>query len=287
MPTRRQFLRNSALLAGALMLPGSLLSAARRKRIVILHTNDFHSRLEPFAANHPKYPGQGGIEKLKTMIDEAAKDADDFLLLDCGDVFQGTAYFNTFGGVPEFEWMNRAGYTASTLGNHDFDMGIDHLAMMIEKYAKFTFVNCNYDLSNSPLKSLVKPYITTKKAGVKIGITGVGIQPEGLIPDHLCKGVVYRDPIHHVQKTVDLLRNKHHCQIVIVLSHLGYQYPTAQIDDCKLAAATQGINFIFGGHTHSFLESPVTIKNSAGKDVTVNQAGWAGLRLGKVVLERN
>lgn len=285
MPTRREFIKKSIWLGAVLAFPGGLLAGLRKKKLLILHTNDFHSRLESFPADHPKYAGQGGIARLKTMIDEAKNGADAHLLLDCGDVFQGTPYFNSFGGIPEYQWMNTAGYTASTLGNHDFDMGIEHLAEMITKYAEFSVVNCNYDLSETPLKNLVKPYITVKRAGVKIGITGLGIDPAGLIPDHLCKGVKYNDPVASLKDTVKTLKKKEKCNLVIVLSHLGYEYKTGQIDDRKLAAKTSGIDMILGGHTHTFLDAAVKLKNADGKDVIVNQAGWAGLRLGKISLE--
>ena len=285
MPTRREFIKSSIWLGAALALPGGLMAGFRKRQLLILHTNDFHSRMESFPADHPKYPGQGGIARLKTLIDEARKECDSHLLLDCGDVFQGTPYFNTFGGIPEYRWMNKAGYTASTLGNHDFDLGIEHLADMIRRQAAFNMVNCNYDLQETPLKNLVKPYLVVRRAGIKIGITGLGINPSGLIPEHLCKGVKYNDPVAAVQATANQLKQKEHCRLVIVLSHLGYEYKTEQIDDLKLAAKTRNIDMILGGHTHTFLDAPVTVKNTDGKDVIVNQAGWAGLRLGKITLE--
>jgi 5'-nucleotidase len=260
-------------------------SKLKRKQLTVLHTNDFHSRLEPFPLNHPKYAGQGGIARLKTLIDRNRENGET-LLLDCGDIFQGTPYFNRFGGVPELEWMNEAGYDAATLGNHDFDMGVQHLATMIAKHSLFRFVNCNYDFSGTALDGHIHRDTIIEKAGLRIGITGVGINPEGLIPSHLCEGIVYRDPVSAVQERTDTLKQSYNCDIVILLSHLGYAYDSPQIDDRKLAAATHGIDLILGGHTHTFLEEPVTLLNKKGKTVTVNQAGWAGLRLGKISLEK-
>lgn len=287
MPTRREFLRNSSLLAGGLLLaPDALFAKREAQKLLILHTNDFHSRLESFPDNHPKYPGQGGIARLKTLIDQQRSSGDFSLLLDCGDVFQGTPYFNRFGGVPEYKWMNMAGYEATTLGNHDFDMGMEHLADLIHNYARFAVVNCNYDVSKTPLKGLIKPFLVVKKGKLKIGITGVGINPEGLIPAHLCLNMVYNDPVSSVQEQVDILNKKMHCDTVIVLSHLGFEYPGNQISDKKLAADTHGIQFILGGHTHTFLnDGPVGIDNKKGRKVVVNQAGWAGLVLGTLRLD--
>lgn len=285
MPTRRTFLRNSAILAGGMLLPAELL-AARKRSLLVLHTNDFHSRLEPFPADHPKYPGMGGIEQLKTLINEARAGRDDTLLLDSGDIFQGTPYFNRFGGVPELEWMNLAGYEACTLGNHDFDMGVDHLAAVLKDHARFAVVNCNYDLSDTPLKDIVKPYHVVKRGGIRVGVTGVGIDPAGLIPDHLCKGVVYRDPAKSLQPVVDHLRRRLRCKVVIVLSHLGFQYKDERISDLKLAPALRGVNLILGGHTHTFLDQSVAIEDAGNKLTKISQSGWAGLRLGKIEFKR-
>jgi 5'-nucleotidase len=285
MPTRRQFLRNSAILAGGVLLtPDELWAARAEQSLMILHTNDFHSRLDSFPDNHPKYAGQGGIARLKTLMDEARSKNEHCLLLDCGDVFQGTPYFNRFGGVPEYKWMNMAGYEATTLGNHDFDMGMEHLAGLIRNHARFGFVNCNYGLENTPLNTLIQPRHLVKKGRLKIGITGVGVNPEGLIPADLCRGVVYKDPVKSVQEQVDFLRNKEKCDVVVVLSHLGFEYPGNQISDRKLAAETHGIDVILGGHTHTFLEAPLNAVNKKNSPVIVSQAGWAGLQLGHIKL---
>lgn len=269
--------------AGSLYVPEWLhgRSAGYKRGIRILHTNDFHSHVDPFPANHPLHANMGGIENLRSLILDNRPLDESFLLLDCGDIFQGTPYFNLFGGVPEMIWMNHAGYHATTLGNHDFDNGVEKLAELL-KHANFPAVNCNYDFHETALNNMVKPYQIFKRSGIKIGITGVGIDLDGLVQAPLRKGVVYRDPVEWVQKTVDHLRKKEHCEMIIVLSHLGYQYPGNKIDDQKLAKATNGIDLILGGHTHTFLDEPVKFKNISGKEVIINQAGWAGLRLGKI-----
>lgn len=274
-------------MALGLVLPNNAMAKNKKKKrkLVILHTNDFHSRIEPFADNHPKYPGQGGIAALKAQIDAVMTTEKNVLLLDCGDIIQGTPYFNLFGGVVEIEWMNKIGYTASTLGNHDFDGGMENLAKLI-KQAKFPFINCNYEVKNTALENLIKPYLIIKKHGLKIGITGVGINPEGLIPGHLCKGVVYSDPVEALQKVSKELKKKQHCDLVICLSHLGYQYTnTLQVSDKILASKSQYTDIILGGHTHTFLDKPDNIVSEFGKNVSVHQAGWAGLRLGKIEVE--
>lgn len=288
LPTnRRKFLKQLALLTGGVLLIPEALNASqtrKKKRLVILHTNDFHSRVEPFADNHPKYPGQGGIKALKSLIDEERKKEKNVLLLDCGDIIQGTPYFNLFGGNVEIEWMNKIGFNASTLGNHDFDGGMENLKKLINK-AKFPFINCNYDFEKSILKEAIIPYKILKIQNLKVGITAVGINPKGLVPDHLCTGIQYLDPVESVNKIARLLKKEKHCDYVICLSHLGYEYKNDLVSDSVLATKTRNIDLILGGHTHTFLDAPVTLNNADGKPVIVNQAGWAGLRLGRIVAE--
>ncbi len=287
MGSRREFIRNGLLTSAGLMLAPEALKAeflSRKKRITILHTNDFHSHLDPFPDNHPVYPGMGGSAHLRSLIADHKPDDNNYLLLDCGDIFQGTPYFNVFGGVAELEWMNLAGYHATTLGNHDFDNGVEKLAEVL-KHAQFAVVNCNYEFTGTVLQDKILEYKIFTFGRKKVGVTGLGINPDGLILKHLVKGVVYRDPVASVQKTVDTLRKKEKCDMVIVLSHLGYHYDSERIDDRKVAARTSGIDLILGGHTHTFLDAPVTVRNLSGSDVTINQAGWAGLRLGKIVLD--
>lgn len=265
---RKRFLQQMAIMAAAAALPmdamaKTLQSASNsgnkksqdRLDLLLLHTNDLHSRIEPFPANHPM-AGKGGIANLATLIQQHRKQHPHVLLLDCGDVFQGTPYFNLFGGAVEYQWMQNMGYHATTMGNHDFDNGIEHLANMLEKNPGVGMLNCNYQLHNTPLKDLVQPHKIIQIAHKKIGITAVGISPENLILERMIPGLVYQDPVTQVQKTVDYLRNEAHCDAVFVISHLGYSYDTSKIDDLKLAAQTHGITAIVGGHTHTFWKKP-------------------------------
>ncbi|MEY4465408.1 MAG: hypothetical protein RLZZ465_1038 [Bacteroidota bacterium] len=289
---RKRFLQQMATITAGALLPadaiGQLLQgdanhrkSEERLELLLLHTNDLHSRIEPFPANHP-LAGKGGIANLATLIQQHKQQNPNVLLLDCGDVFQGTPYFNLFGGALEYQWMQNMGYHATTMGNHDFDNGIDHLANMLEKNPGIAMLNCNYDLSKTRLKNLVKPYKLVKMGGKTIGITGVGISPENLILDRMIPGLVYQEPVVALQKTVDYLRNEAHCDAVFVISHLGYSYDTDKIDDLKLAAQTHGITAIVGGHTHTFLDKATEVKNAVQQTVLVNQAGWGGLMLGQL-----
>jgi 5'-nucleotidase len=292
MTNRRRFIKRSLLfLGGTLTLPyievfAKPLSLENKKtrRICVLHTNDFHSHFEAFPSTHPTWPNQGGILQLGGLIQQIRSEEENVLLFDCGDVFQGTPYFNFFEGKPELQWMEKMGYHAGTLGNHDFDLGIDHLAKLKSTNA-IPLVNCNYDFENTSLKNLVKTHIIIEKNGLKIGVTGASIHLQGLLTEDMYRGIIYHDPVIPVQNEVNFLRNKEKCDLVFVLSHLGYEYQDDKIDDLKLAKKTHGIDAILGGHTHTFLEKPTEVQNSKGKTVIVNQAGWAGLQLGKLVFE--
>ena len=233
---RKRFLQQMATITAGALLPadaiGQLLQgdanhrkSVERLELLLLHTNDLHSRIEPFPANHP-LAGKGGIANLATLIQQHKQQNPNVLLLDCGDVFQGTPYFNLFGGALEYQWMQNMGYHATTMGNHDFDNGIDHLANMLEKNPGIAMLNCNYDLSKTRLKNLVKPYKLVKMGGKTIGITGVGISPENLILDRMIPGLVYQEPVVALQKTVDYLRNEAHCDAVFVISHLKMTFRT-------------------------------------------------------------
>lgn len=284
MQTRRKFIKQSAVFGlGLAFLPFHELNASNKsKRLVILHTNDFHSRFEPFPSNHRKWPNQGGISRLTSLITKIKQENEHVILLDSGDVFQGTPYFNIFKGNPELEWIKKMNYDATTIGNHDFDLGIDHLASIRTQY-KTPTINCNYSINHPQLKELIKPYKIIKRGSLKIGITGVGIDLNGLLAPTAYKGIIYNDPILKLQATVDHLRKKENCDFVIVLSHLGYKYDSDKIDDIKLAQRTTGIDLILGGHTHTFLNKPTRIINPDGKAVLVNQAGWAGIELGQII----
>ena len=177
--------------------------------------------------------------------------------------------------------MSAMGYDAATLGNHDFDNGIDGLVNKMP-FANFPFVNCNYDVKDTALEGKLKKSIILHKNGLKIGILGVGIDLTGLVPDANWKGIQYHNPIIAADNEARYLKLDQHCDMVICLSHLGYQYDTFKPSDLMLASNTKHIDVILGGHTHTFLEKPVTIMNAIGNFVTINQVGWAGLRLGRL-----
>jgi len=237
---RRQFL-NSIIIGTAGF---SLLSASKTKikKLTILHTNDTHSHIDPFPNNHSKYPGQGGIFARQKAIEKARSNADHLLLLDAGDIFQGTPYFNLYGGKIEFEAMTAMGYDAATMGNHDFDGGLDGFKNAL-KFAKFPFICSNYDFSNTVLKNKTIPYKIIRKGKLKIGILGIGVALEGLVSPELYQKTVYQNPFVKAQEYADLLRNELKCNLVICLSHLGYQQKN-QVDDINLAKKTSNIDLI-------------------------------------------
>lgn len=283
MQSRRAFLKNMALGSGLLSLnafPFEAL-AAQDFKLTILHTNDTHSRLEPFPADDKKFAGQGGVAARAAAIAAIRKEQQHVLLLDAGDIFQGTPYFNEYKGEPEMKAMSMMGYDCATMGNHDFDLGIEGFLQQLP-HANFPFVVANYDFKKTALDQKIKPYITIKKGPLKIGIFGLGIQLYGLVPKENYKGIWYNDPVSTAIDVVYELKNKENCDMVICLSHLGFSYEGKRVSDKVLAAQTQDIDLIIGGHTHTFLDEPVTMINRVGKPVIINQVGWAGLRLGQI-----
>jgi 5'-nucleotidase len=283
MQNRREFLKTS--LAGAVLSavasPLSLQATEVKTPLTILHTNDVHSHIEPFADDDKKYPGLGGAAHRATILDNIRKKSDNVLVLDAGDIFQGTPYFNFFQGDLEIDLMNKMRYDAATIGNHDFDGGIDTLAKQITR-SNFPFVNCNYDFTNTPVAGKVHKHVVIKKGKLKIGITGCGVELNGLVPDKLYVNTKYLDPVKCVQEQVDILKYEKKCHLIICLSHLGYKYDNAKVSDIVLAKQTTNIDLIIGGHTHTFLEKPDVQKNKDGKDVLINQVGWAGIQIGQL-----
>lgn len=282
---RRTFIKRSAA-AGAFAGVGSLglLSFAPEKKlkhITILHTNDVHSHIEPFEIDHAQFPGLGGAAKRYTLIQEIRRENKNTLLLDAGDIFQGTPFFNFYGGELEFKLMSKMGYDAATIGNHDFDNGIDGLYAQLP-HAQFQFLSANYDFSQTIMDGKVKPYQVFVKDGIRIGVFGLGIELEGLVGKDLYKETRYLDPVGIAQDTVKKLKEEEKCQLVICLSHLGYKYRNEKISDMILAGLTKDIDLIIGGHTHTFLPKPTIAQNSEGKNVLINQVGWAGVNLGRI-----
>ena len=282
---RRKFLHQTAAAAiltsvGGLTLPSF---TKKKKHITILHTNDTHSRIEPFEASHHRHANKGGVARRATLVERIRKENANTLLLDAGDIFQGTPYFNYFGGELEFKLMSMLKYDVATIGNHDFDNSIEGLYKQLPN-ANFDFVSANYDFKNTVLDTHVKPYKIILKDGVKIGIFGLGIELEALVDPKMYKETKYLDPLEIAQDMSRILKEEEQCDLVICLSHLGYFYkrnPT-KISDLNLAKNTKNIDLIIGGHTHTFLPKPTIVRNSADKNMLVNQVGAYGINLGRV-----
>jgi 5'-nucleotidase len=290
---RRDFIQKTMASSALLSLGGLSLSSfgtPHLKKITILHTNDVHSHIDPFPATDPKNPNMGGVARRAAVIASIREENKNVLLLDAGDIFQGTPYFNYYGGELEFKLMSMMQYDLATIGNHDFDNGIDGLLAQMP-HAKFEFVNANYDFRNTVLDSFVKPYKIFKKEGVKIGVFGLGIELEGLVDRKLYKETVYHNAIEVAQDISRKLKEDEKCDLIICLSHLGFQYKTEpeRPSDINLARQTKNIDLILGGHTHTFLDKPVIEKNSLGKEVLINQVGCYGINLGRIdfYLDRN
>ena len=282
---RRDFIQNTvagtALLAGGMSL--SSFATAPKRHLTVLHTNDVHSHIDPFPMTDPRNPNMGGVARRAALIESIRMENPNVLLLDAGDIFQGTPYFNYYGGEIEFKLMSMMKYDAATLGNHDFDNGIEGFYAQLP-HANFEFVSANYDFSKTDLAGLVKPYKIFNKGGIKVGVFGLGIELAGLVDPMMYKETVYLDPLEVSHDVVKQLKEIEKCDVVIALSHLGYKYnnDTQKISDVMLAALTKDIDLIIGGHTHTFLKKPTILENAAGKEVLVNQTGCFGLNLGRI-----
>ncbi len=288
---RRKFIQNTAtasLIAGTGIWSNTALAngwlstdkpKSDLKKITILHTNDTHSHIEPI--NGGRNDGRGGVARRAALINKVRAENSNTLLLDCGDIFQGTPYFNFYGGELEIKLMSMMGYDAATIGNHDFDNGIEGLYKQLP-HANFDFVISNYDFSNTIMDGHTKAYKVILKDGVRIGIFGVGIELEGLVSPAMFKETKYLDPVTISQDMVKVLREKEACDIVICMSHLGYKYGGDKVSDVTLASKTAGIDLIIGGHTHTFLDQPELVVNAVGENVMVNQVGCYGINVGRI-----
>lgn len=283
---RRKFIQQSgasALFLGVGSLGLQSFVKEGSKHITILHTNDVHSHIEPFPANAPRNANMGGAARRATLIEGIRQENPNTFLFDAGDMFQGTPYFNYYGGELEFKLMSIMGYDAATIGNHDFDAGIEGLHKQLP-HAKFDLLSANYDFSNTVMHTKVKPYKVFVKDGIKIGVFGLGIELNGLVDPKMYKETTYIDPVSIAQDTSRMLNDEEKCDLVVCLSHLGYNYKknSDKISDLKLASLTNGIDLIIGGHTHTFLKKPTVMKNNLGKNMLINQVGWGGINLGRI-----
>lgn len=303
MITRRRFLKASVAGGAALAFPQSALSllaprshpsigaplldvAAGETLITILHTNDTHSQIDPIGDNDKQYAGKGGVARRATLVKRLRQENPNTLMIDAGDVFQGTPYFNFYKGEVEYKSMSLIGYDVVTLGNHDFDNGVNALAAAM-KFAKFDFVSSNYDVSGTPLQSRVKPYAVRVLGGVRIGLFGLGISPVGLITPDNFTGVKYSDPVEAARGIVKTLRERERCTLVIGMSHLGYYAKPKdnEIGDSQVAAQVDGIDFIASGHTHTFMTKPVVTKSPSGGNTIIFQVGKSGIYVGRIDLK--
>jgi 5'-nucleotidase len=267
--------------------PFSAFAKEELVKITILHTNDVHSRIEPFPMSDPKWPGLGGVARRAALISGIRALEKNVLLLDVGDIFQGTPYFNLYGGELELKLMTQMGYDATTIGNHDFDNGMDGLVKQMPN-ANFPFLCTNYDFRDTPLAGKTTPYKVFIKDGIRIGVFGIGIELAGLVDKKLYGNTIYIDPMAKAAEYAHHLKFEEKCDLIICLSHLGYNYKEKKVNDVLLAQQSKNIDLILGGHTHTLLEKPLSYKNSDNKEVLVAQVGWAGIRLGKIdyVFER-
>jgi 5'-nucleotidase len=290
MINRRKFLASSITCGSAFVVSRvvgnsfaeSIVSSGEGIKITILHTNDTHSQIDPLPTND-KYAGKGGVARRATLVRKIRSENPNTLLIDAGDVCQGTPYFNFFKGEVEYKAMSMIGYDAGTLGNHEFDNGVASLASAL-KFANFDIVSANYEVKGTPLETIVKPYVVKTVSGIRVGLFGLGISPVSLIDPANFKGVTYLDPITTAREVVNTLREKEKCALVVCMSHLGYsEHPRhGAVIDTTVASQVDGIDFIASGHTHLFMEKPVMQQQPCGKETVIFQVGKSGIYVGRV-----
>lgn len=257
---------------------------AQDKQLVILHTNDTHSCVQPLSKNlaDTLFAGRGGYLRRIAMLEEERAKYPDLLLFDSGDFSQGSPYYNLYGGEVEVGLMNRMHYDAATIGNHEFDFGLENMARIF-KMADFPIVCSNYDFAGTPVQGLVKRYVIIKRNGLKIGVFGLGPKLEGLVSDYNCEGVRFLDPVIVAQEMADLLRGEKKCDIVICISHLGWDKVNT-LTDGQMMSKTKGIDLVLGGHSHTFFKDLKYVKNADGIEVANDQNGKSGIYIGKMIV---
>lgn len=271
------------ILVSVLLCLGTTL-VAQNKSLTILHTNDTHSCIYPLNPNlaDTMLAGRGGfIRRIKMLKEERKKDPQ-LLLFDSGDFSQGSPYYTLYQGEVEVKLMNEMGYDAGTLGNHEFDFGMDNLARLI-KQLNYPVVCSNYDFTGTVCEGLVKPYIILKRKGIKIGVFGLSPEMKGLVDLQKCEGVKYLDPIKVGQQMASLLKNKYKCDLVICLSHMGWL--KKGMSEQRIIAHTRGIGLLLGGHSHTYFQSLRYVKNLDGKEIPVDQNGKHAVYVGKLLLQ--
>ena len=259
-------------------LPGQ-----QKIKLVILHTNDTHSQIEPTEKSVLKTSDMGGYARRMGQITKIRSKEKNVILVDAGDFSQGTPYFNFFNGRIEIDGMNRMKYDAVTLGNHEFDNGVDTLAAIL-KNARFRIISSNYELASTPLNAIIKPYYLLERGGLRIGIMALDVNPKSLIFEKNYKGIVYDDPVEKANEISELLKKKEKCDVIVCLSHLGSDTVKSLVNDFVIARNTRYIDVIIGGHSHSLITN-THVKNAAGKNMVIAQMGKNGMYLGEVELE--
>ena len=265
------------------LLSGLTVSAKKQKELVILHTNDTHSTILPLNENlgNKDIAGRGGFQRRINMIKEQRAQHPDLLLFDSGDFSQGSGYYTLFKGEVEVGLMNMMGYDCATIGNHEFDFGMDNMAKLF-RMANFPIVCSNYDCTGTVLEDLVKPYIVIKRNGLKIGVFALAPALKGLVFDGNCEGITYLDPAETAQKYIDILRKQEKCDFVICVSHLGWE--RSDYPDEKFLSLTEGCDLVLGGHTHTYMKKLQYAPDKNGKMIPVDQNGKHGVFVGKLVL---
>lgn len=268
----------------SLLLLGILNVQAQNKQLVVLHTNDTHSTILPLNPNlaDTMKAGRGGFIRRIAMLKEERRKNPDLLLFDSGDFCQGSPYFTLYKGDVEVGLMNMMGYDAGTIGNHEFDFGLDAMAKMF-KNLNYPIVCSNYDFTGTVVEGLVKDYVILKRKGMKIGVFGLSPALSGLVSNDNCVGVKYLDPVKEANRVVDILKKKK-CDVIICISHLGWQDSYKDGDE-YLVSGTRGIDLVLGGHSHTYFETLRYVKNLDGKEIPVDQNGKHALFVGKMVLE--
>lgn len=259
-------------------------SAQKTKTVEILHTNDTHSCILPLNPNlaDTLVAGRGGFLRRIAMIEQERKENPDLLLFDSGDFSQGSPFYTLFKGDVEVELMNRMGYDAVTIGNHEFDFGLDNMARIF-RAAKFPVVCSNYDFTGTPLQGIVKPYIIIKRSGLRIGVFGICPPMDGLVDAAKCEGVKYLDPIKTADDVARMLKREKKCDLVVCLSHLGW-IVKQNVDDHKMMSGNHDIDVVLGGHSHTFFETLQYVENADGKKIPNDQNGKNAIFVGKLLL---
>ena len=276
--------KQMAIVGWVLCLVLGALNAQTHRSLVILHTNDMHSRVEPFPEDYPDtlWAGKGGLARRAVFVRQQRELFPDLLLFDAGDFSQGTPYYNVFKGEVEVKMMNVMGYDAATIGNHEFDFGLENMARLF-RLAEFPVVCANYAVAGTGLEGLVKEYVVLQRQGVRIGVFGLGPELEGLVQREKYAGIRYLDPVAEGQRVATLLREREHCDVVVCLSHLGWKGTSCP--DVEWIARTRGIDLVIGGHTHSLFTHPEVVRNLDGEEVPVQQMGKNAAFIGKLVMQ--